>query len=212
MKKILTFLSFMVVIQGIMAQNSLKTNDSIKENAPPQYHKPLAAIDYNLLYFDANLGYLPKKENASWAAKISGGYCFNEQSAIGIGIGAFGREHVFKRSGLGAGIQYRHNYPQRLLIKAEFGYLFLHKMHDGTLDKDMVYLAEHSKPIYFQLEAQWRLWRSLTFGIAATQSGDLYYNRFIDDTRAIREMWRINALTIQLGFTFDKVSARSSRN
>ena len=210
MKKILTFLSFLVVIQGITAQNSQKPNDSVEKSPPPQYQKPLIEIDYSLLYFDANVGYLPKKDNASWAAKISGGYCFNEQSAIGIGLGFFGRENTFKRSGLGAGIQYRHNYPQRLLIKAEFGYLLQHKMHDGTLDKDMVYVAEHSKPIYFQLEAQWRLWRTLTFGIAATQSGDLYFNRYIDDKRMTTDMWRINALTVQLGFAFDKVSNHSN--
>lgn len=207
MKKIVTFLCLFAVIQAITAQNNQKSNDSIGRSSPPQYHKPLIEVDYSLLYFDANLGYLPKKENASWAAQISGGYCFNEQSAAGIGVGVFGREQTFKRFGLGAGFQYRHNYPQRLLVIAEFGYLFQHKMHDKTLDKDMIYVPQHSKPIYFQLEAQWRLWRSLTLGIAATQSGDLYFKRYIDETRTTQDMWRINALTIQLGFAFDKYSA-----
>ena len=209
MKNILIFLCLFALIQGVKAQNNQISVDSTHKNTPPQYHKPLVDIDYSLLYFDANIGYLPKKDNASWAAKISGGYCFNEQSAVGIGIGAFGREHIFKRYGLGAGFQYRHNYPERLLIKAEFGYLFQHKMYDGTLDKDMIYVTENSKPVYFQLEAQWRLWRSLTLGIAATQSGDLYFKRYIDETRTTQDLWRINALTIQLGFAFDKYSASS---
>ena len=210
MKKIVVFLCFFALIQGISAQNKQGSNDTIKANSPPQYHQSLMEIDYSALYFDANLGYLPLKENASWAAQISGGYCFNEQSAVGIGVGVFGREHIFKRYGLGAGFQYRHNYPQRLLVIAEFGYLFQHKMHDGSLNKDMIYVSQHSKPIYFQLEAQWRLWRSLTLGIAATQSGDLYFRRYINEVNTTQELWRINALTIQLGFAFDKNSLSSN--
>ncbi len=199
MNKVLTFLCFFLLIQGVKAQNNQRTN----EITPPQYHESLKGIDYSLLYFDANIGYLPKKENASWAAKISGGYCFNEQSAVGIGFGIFGREHIFKRSGMGLGFQYRHNYPKRLIVKAEFGYLLKHKMHDGTLDRDMVYIAQHSKPVYFQVEAQWRLWRSLTLGIAAVQSGNLYFKRYIDETHITQDLWHINALTIQLGFIFN---------
>ena len=82
-------------------------------------------------------------------------------------------------------------------------------MHDGTLNKDMEYLSETSKPIYFKLEAHWRLWRTLTLGIAATQSGDLFFKRFIDDTRTSNDLWRINALTIQLGIAIDKYAIKS---
>jgi len=210
MRNTLIFLCFFTFSQEITAQNRQVENDSINDMTPPQYYKPLRGIDYGLLYLDAHVGYLPKKENASWAAQISGGYCFNEQSAVGIEVGEFGREQTFKRFALGAGVQYRHNYPQRLLIKATFGYLLLRKMHDGTLDKDMVYVAQHSKPFYFQLEAQWRLWRSFTLGIAATQSGNLYFKRFVDETRSTTDLWHINALTIQLGFALDKYSVRSN--
>lgn len=210
MKTITAFLSIFALIQGIMAQNNQESASSMKGNPPPQYQKPLTEVDYSSLYFDVNMGYLPIKENASWAVQTSGGYCFNEQSAVGIGVGIFGREHTFKRYGLGAGFQYRHNYPKRLLVIAEFGYLFQHKIHDGTLNKDMIYVAQHSKPIYFQLEAQWRLWRSLTLGIAATQSGDLYFNRYINEVNTTKELWRINALTIQLGFAFDRNSSFSN--
>ena len=211
MKKIVVFLCFFGLIQGITAQNNQRSNDSINESTPPQYQKPLKAIDYSFLYLDVNIGYMPKKINASWAVKMSGGYTINEQSAIGIGVGAFGREDVFERSALGAGFQYRHNYPQRLIFKAEFGYLFQHKMHDGTTNKGMIYVAQHSKPIYFHLEAQWRLWRALTLGVAATQSGDLYFDRYIDEIRTMRSLWRINALTIQLGLAFDRHSTNANK-
>ncbi len=203
MKKTTVFLCLFALIQGVTAQNKQELSHSISGSSPPQYHNSLMRIDYSLLYFDANIGYLPKNDNASWAAKISGGYCFNEQSAVGIGLGIFGREHIFKRTGIGLGFQYRHNYPKRLIVKAEFGYLLKHEIHDGSLDRDMVYIAQHSKPVYFQVEAHWRLWRSLTLGIAAVQSGDLYFKRYIDETHITQDLWRINALTIQLGFIFN---------
>lgn len=205
MKSTLTFFLLFAIAQWTMAQN----NGILSENTPPQYEPSSGGIKLKDLYFDANVGYFPKKENASWATQIGTGFCFNEQSAIGIGLGVWGREHVFRRVGMGLGVQYRHNYPHRLLLKAEFGYLLLHKMHDGTLNKDMEYLSETSKPIYFKLEAHWRLWRTLTLGIAATQSGDLFFKRFIDDTRTSNDLWRINALTIQLGIAIDKYAIKS---
>lgn len=214
MKNIFAFLLFFVFVEWTVAQNGIASDAFVGKNTPlsrknrdfvsQQYSEQLRKFKIKDMYFDANVGYLPKKENASWAAQISAGYCFNEQSAVGIGVGAWGREQVYTRSGLGLGMQYRHNYPKRLLVKAEFGYLLQRKMHDGELDKEMIYLSELSKPIYFKLEAHWRVWRYITLGIAATQSGDLYFKRYIDETRTTQDLWRLNALTVQLGFSFDK--------
>ena len=203
MKKIILFLTFFLSIHGIIAQNHLVQYDATNIETPPQYDILSGGRSSRVWYFDMNLGYFPDKHNASWAAKVSSGHCFNEQSGIGVGLGVFGRENIFKRSAMGLGFQYRHNYPERLIVKVELGYLIRPKMHDGSLNKDMIYVESRSKPIYFQLEAQWRLWRSLTLGIAAVQSGDLYFNRYIDETRFTQDLWHINALTVQLGFIFN---------
>lgn len=205
MKNILTFFLVFAIAEWALAQNT----GVLSENIPPQYDKSSGQFKLKELYFDANVGYFPQKENASWATQIGTGFCINEQSAVGIGAGVWGREHVFSRYGMGLGVQYRHNYPRRLLLKAEFGYLLLHKMHDGTLNKDMVFLSDASKPIYFKLEAHWRLWRILTLGVAATQSGDLFFERFVDNTRTSKDLWRINALTVQLGVAIDKYIPKS---
>ena len=204
MKKNFTVLVLFALIQVISAQKTGVAHDSIALKHPPQYVNALHEFDATRLYFDANAGYYPKKGDASWAGQASSGYSLNDQSAIGIGVGVWGRRGLYQRTGLGAGIQYRHNFPQRLFLKGELGYLFLHKMYDNVLDKQMTYISGNSKPFYVHIAANWQFWRNLTIGIAASQSGSLYFNRVVDDNHTTKDLWRINAFTIQLGVVFDK--------
>ena len=189
MKQCMLILILCAIFEAVVAQD-LDKPDQIEDN-----HKGF--------YIDASAGYFPHKRNASWAGQVSGGYCFNDQSAIGFGMGVWGRDNIYQRYGMGTGIQYRHNFPARLFLKGELGYMFLHKMYDKVLGNEMIYLSENSKPYYANISAHWRFWRNCVIGIAATQSGSLYFNRFVKENQTTKDLWRINAFTIQLGVFFD---------
>ena len=202
MKKSITFLFFLCFILRCAFGQAVLTHLNPNKKASD-------AIDR--FYIDASAGYYPKSENASWAAQIGSGYRLNEQSAFGIGLGTWGRIQNYERSAAGIGLQYRHNYPQRLITKFEVGYLFVRTMHDNVLNRKMVYFPEKSKPYYATISAHWRVWRAVTLGVSASQTTEMFFNHYITETTVFESKWRINAFTIQLGVAFDGGKVKSEK-
>lgn len=160
-------------------------------------------IDYEKIYFDAGGGYFPESGNNAWAGQLSGGYRFNSKSALGIGATYWGRTGIYERRAWGLGVQYRRTFWAFLNLKIEVGYVVKATMYDNNLDRKMTYFAASSSPIYYKFDAHWRVRHYLTLGISACQTRDLSFNRYVSDLISTTDVWRINALTVQLGIALD---------
>ena len=174
-----------------VTQNATETTTTTTET-PPNTHR-------NALYVDAGGGYFPQRDNASWAAQIGFGTKLNKQSALGIGGSYWGRVQTYKRSALGLGLHYRLSFWDNFIGKIEGGYILKQSMYDGVLGKDMIFVAESSRPFYYKMDLNVRFLKHYTVGFSACQSGNMFFKRFAGQKSETFDAWRINAFTLQLG-------------
>jgi hypothetical protein len=197
----LSLIFFLLSINSLCGQNEKPTLP-----LPPldtTHHTVFSDIDYEKIYLDAGGGYFPESGNNSWAGQLSAGYRFNPKAALGLGVAYFGRASLYERRALGLGVQYRQTIWRALNAKIEVGYVLNSMMYDHKLDKKMDYLAASSSPIYYKFDLNWRIKHYLTLGISVAQTNNLSFRRYVSDAVSIVDVWRVNALTIQLGVALD---------
>jgi hypothetical protein len=191
----------------VTQQNALSKGVQSRTADAKQRTASLPALDYDLFYLDASVGYFPQRDNASWAAQLSVGTRLNEQSALGIGGTYWGRIQTYRRAALGIGLQYRQSFWENFIAKIEGGYLLDRTMYDGVLKKDMNFISASSRPFYYKLDLNVRFLTHFTIGVSACQSGNLYFRRYEGFGNELVDKWRINAFTVQLGIALNTRTA-----
>jgi hypothetical protein len=196
-------IGFWLAATTLLAQNPTAAH----ANPANQQQRANAFTDFinEYGYCEVSGGGYPQFSGFIWQGQASGGYRFNEKTAIGISTAVWGRTDFFNRWAWGLGVQMRHKMWEHLVAKIEGGYVLKQHVFDNKQERAMIYQADLSKPFYGKADLHWQFKNGLLLGLSATQTLDMFFKRIHSADKSSIDLWRINAVAIQIGFALDGV-------